>query len=813
MEKIEFEKKVLDAIKNDDLKSFSFLMPTNADLNLCFGRFPILSLLYLYSSYDILAKFEDALMPIHNYKIINEPIEIYKDFRRVARKAVRFFEGEEIVYPILMLAVLDERIILKSKYKFLFKNVEIIEKLQKIYNLAQKYNVNVTDDKIFYTREKLMPKHYVLLSVVSIILVLFIALPSVLLAVVPKKYGLGTEKNPIKISTASEFLQVLKNGKGNYCLADDIEIDADDIASKDFSGVIDGNGFVVKLSGEMNSPFIKSLSGTVKNLEILLNETNVKIMQNSSIISKKILGNVENVKISGRINVEIDGDEVLTKADEYDSEMEDGVFFALIASENEGVIFNCTTNVSGNFVNKNQTDAFYSSFVGLNRSSGKVTNCVSLSGEVQTDTVDIAGLVAINYGEISLSENKTELTQTSAKEWNPYVSGVALKNYGTIDSCKNYGALSSESTLAKSPVDETTQEEMSFSVLVSGIVSENYKTISNCENHGLCLAKGNAADVEVGGVAVVNYGSIENAKNNGEILALSNREIRGKDKDGNEYLYYINAGGIVSKNFSKITDCRNYGSIDLNGKVSNIIVGGIVGNNSIAIEQKDEISYVVYKGEVKTSLSKNNIKAKSDTGQVCVGGVAGYNSYGYYGIYPYYCSVLNSGFVGNIEANSEQSKAENAFYNDSLDKPMTVIAGGVVGVNNSAYVQNCYSDVEFLNVTNSDDVYKNYAGVVGCVGVFEYKYSGGESISYNSSALNRVVNNYYVGNKISSNKIASSYEISAIYVRNGLSPSYSSGSVVALTDSIIYGCFDSSSVLLVEKSSLDEIPAEVKIDE
>ena len=48
MEKIEFENKLLDAIKKDDLKSFDMLMPTNADLNLCYGRFPILSLLYLY---------------------------------------------------------------------------------------------------------------------------------------------------------------------------------------------------------------------------------------------------------------------------------------------------------------------------------------------------------------------------------------------------------------------------------------------------------------------------------------------------------------------------------------------------------------------------------------------------------------------------------------------------------------------------------------------------------------------------------------------------------------------------------------------
>lgn len=808
MEKVEFENQLFEAIKKDDLKSFSFLMPTNADLNLCFGRFPILSLLYLYSSFKILKEYEKKLLPIHNFKQTQEKFEMYKDFKRRAGKAIRLFDDDEIVYPVLMLAVLNEKTILNNNYKFQYKNVEIIEKFNKIYNLTQKSKVNASENNISFSREKLMPKHYILFSVVSFILALFIALPSVLLAVVPKKNGLGTEKYPTNIATAAEFLQVIKRGKGNYYLTNDIEINAADIISKDFSGVIDGNDFVIKLSGEMTSPFIKTLSGTVKNLEIVLNETNIKITQNSSIISEKMLGNVENVKISGQISIQFNGNKT-----ENSTEEDAGVFFALIASENEGTISNCTANVSGSLVNNNQTDAFYSNFVGINKENGKLANCSSIGGEIQADTVDLAGIAVENYGEISLCENKSELTQTSSKEWNPYVSGVALKNFGTINSCGNYGTLSSESTLAKNPVETTTQEEKAFSVLVSGLVSENYNTISNCENHGSCSGKGNAADIDMGGVTVKNYGSIENSKNYGEINALSSRDVRGKDTSGNEYLYYINAGGVVSKNYSQVTDCRNYGSIDVRGKVSNLIVGGIVGKNLTDAVQKDELSYAVYNGEVKTSLSKNNIKAFSETGQVCVGGVAGYNSYGSYGFYTYYCSVLNSGFVGNIEANSNQTKAENAFYNFTLDKPMTVLAGGVVGINISTFVQNCYSDVKFLNIESSDEIYKNYAGVIGCVGVFEYEYSGIDGTNHNSSALNRVVNNYYVGNKISTNKIASAYEINATYIQDILSSTYTGGKVVALTDSIIYSYYTSNSVLMVEKNSLDEIPAEVRIDE
>ena len=49
--------KLFEAIKRDDVKSFSFVMQSNSDLNVCFGRFPLLSLFYLYESYKILDKY------------------------------------------------------------------------------------------------------------------------------------------------------------------------------------------------------------------------------------------------------------------------------------------------------------------------------------------------------------------------------------------------------------------------------------------------------------------------------------------------------------------------------------------------------------------------------------------------------------------------------------------------------------------------------------------------------------------------------------------------------------------------------------
>ena len=149
MEKIEFENNLLEAIKKDDLKSFSLLMPTNADLNLCYGRFPILSLLYLYSSFKILSKFEKALLPIHNFRIVEERNEIYKKFKTRAKKSIRFFSNDEIIFPVLMLGVLNEREILKHNFKFLFKNAAYINFRELFSKFAAKSFDN--PEKIWYS--------------------------------------------------------------------------------------------------------------------------------------------------------------------------------------------------------------------------------------------------------------------------------------------------------------------------------------------------------------------------------------------------------------------------------------------------------------------------------------------------------------------------------------------------------------------------------------------------------------------------------------------------------------------------------------
>lgn len=697
MEKLEFEKQLLVAIKKDDLKSFRFLMPTNADLNLCYGRFPILSLLYLYSSFKILSKYEKALMPIHNFKVVDEPIEIYKRFRIVAGKSLRLFRDEQIVYPVLMLAVLNERLMLQNNYKFLFKNVEVCEKIDKIYNLNTNFSIIQNNNKIYIPERKLTKSNYILASIVTFLFCLVIAFVSVFMSFVSNTNGIGTMTNPIQISTASEFLRALKNGNRYYNLNDDVEISAAEL-TKSFSGTVYGNGHRVKLVGDFSSPIIKELSGNLVDLKFCLTENAIKITQNGSIISEKSTGNIENCEIIGNFTLEFFGSEAL--------------YFGLFSSLNYGRISGCNVSISATLSNGEESDAYFGGFAGLNGEGGEISNCSSDGGVIQADTVDIAGVAAQNYGSTISCVNTMQLSQNSSKEWHPNVAGIAIANYGTIKESKNYGDLSAESKLAE----------------------------------------------------------------------------RANDSDGSKFLYYVFVGGISCDNYNLIENCRNFGSVSGKGLVSNVVVAGLVAQN---------VSSETNSGTIQTSLSKNNIIAKSEKGQACAGGVVGVNS----------AIVSNCGFVGSIDADSNSTEDEQIFTY-KVEKPTLVFAGGVVGVNNSAKIQLCYADVNFVTTDDGEGEEtskKLYAGIAASLGVFAYNDQV-YLVSRFTEALDKIDTNYYV-----SNASVSDYAFGVFATTVALQ--YLSGTLMEITDEILQDRFGSNQTAMKIVLTFSDIPTEVILDE
>ena len=319
-------RKIFDSIKSDDIKSFTSLMLSKSDLNLSFGRFPILSLCYLYKAENILNVYEKYLMPINKFDVVPEYFEIYKKFKSHAKRSIRLFGNKErVVYPIEMLAVVDNRNLLAKKYKFLFKNEEILDNLQKIYNLDQKIEIIATREKFECSYKKLSLKQRILASVVAGMLCLCSVFSMGSVLWINKNFGKGTAKSPIYISTEKELKTALKNGKFYYKLESDIVISGD-VSIKSFAGTIDGDEHTIYFATNSNT-LIETLSGTVKNLNVEFNVEDKTFSENYAILTKNNKGNIENCSFYGEISGKFDS-------------TEDDTYVSVVAVENNGTIKN-----------------------------------------------------------------------------------------------------------------------------------------------------------------------------------------------------------------------------------------------------------------------------------------------------------------------------------------------------------------------------------------------------------------------------------------------------------------------------------------
>ena len=683
MEKIEFENRLLDAIKKDDLKSFSLLMPTNADMNLCFGRFPLLSLLYLYSSFKILSKYENVLMPIHNFRVVEERFEIYKRFKSKARQTIRLFLGDEIIYPVLMLAVLNEKNILKHNFKFLFKNVEINVKLSKIYKLKHNLQAECEGlDNVKIQSEKPTKVQSLLFVAVSIICCLFIAFSSIAMVFVKNTTGLGTEECPIKITTKQEFLSALRYEKRTYVLENDIEIDGSEFVDKNFSGKILGNNHTISISGEIGSSLIKELSGQIENLKFKLNNNRIKITQNWALIAENSSGIIENCLISGSFS------------GEYNSE--DDSFVGMFVAKNSGEIKLSQINVSATLVNKKETNAYFGNVVGIN--DGLVENCKSSSGIVVADTVDLGGIACQNNGEIRSSENRITMSQTSNKQWHPNIAGVSIVNNGKILGSKNYAELNASSTR-----DEDTDNK--YYVFVGGVSCENYGEISDCRNFGKIIAKGNISNVVAGGLVSQN---VEDEKGNAGLIisSLSKSDIDVKSEMGS-----VCVGGVVGLNASSVNKSGFIGIIDADSNAKNdkdvfvsnldkelvVIAGGVVGVNQYS-ELKNSYADASFLANGNTI-----VPAVEESVQKLYAGIVGN-----VGIFAYYETLIINPFYPNRQYKTDaMERMDKNYYVEKTE--ITESSYGVFGTTEN------WSYVSGLVTAMTDEILTNYFGKTSTV--------------------------------------------------------------------------------------------------
>lgn len=601
--------KLYEAIKSDNEKLFTSFMLSKSDLNICFGRFPILSLCYLYKSYKILLKYEKYLMPINKFDVVPEYFQIYKDFKRYAKKSLRLYAcSDKIVYPLEMLAVLDDRKLIKQKYKFLFKNEEILQNMQKIYTLNKKIQIIATREKFECEAKKFNLKQKIIAGASAFVFMILSVFSFVMISVMRNSFGIGTEKNPLQISTASELELALKKGYRYYELKNDIVL-ANGFSVSEFSGTLIGNDKTIVINAEQSDSLIQNLSGKIDNVNFEFELKDKEFTKSFAILAENNTGTIQNCDFSGIINCKVN--------------TEEDVFVSGVVTQNDGVIDKVSVELNSVIDNMGEKNAYLAGIAGKN--AGTITNTKTLEAKFEADTVDLAGIAGENHGTISACENNIKLDQISnSKNWNPNCAGISMINYGKIENSVNRAEIKAESTATEKPVQDGQKGEIA--VIVGGIVCDNYNEIKDSLNLGNVSAIGDVAMVYVGGIASRNvieevYSIVEKS--------LANCEVVSKSKGNFAY-----AGGVTAWNSSEIVGSGFEGVIEANTNYDsmeylNVFAGGVVGyNNNCKVEK----SYADVTFRNKPEEVTNIIKM--------YGGVIGF-----IGVSSYYNTMISQ-FVG-----------------------------------------------------------------------------------------------------------------------------------------------------------------------
>ncbi len=584
-------KRIYNAIKSDDEKTFTAFMVQENCFSYSFGRFPILSLCYMFKSYKILDKYEKKLLPISKYIVVQEYGEIYLKFKKLAKKSIRFFvaENQSFVYPIYILALTGDNDTINRHYDIIYKNAEINEVLGKIYANLGENHTKIAVNKFVSKQNKHSFFQKLFITIACLVMCLMLAFPIFSLMAAKKISGLGTNSSPIKISSSAEFVSAIKSGKRNYKITEDIVL-SEEVYSDKFSGKIDGNGHTVTLSQNQKTSLFDNLTGEINDLIFEVNLNDILLKNNFAIIAKNFSGKISGCEINGEINAKF--------------ECSDDTYLSIFVIENNGEIKNSLSSVSVSATNDSEKNAFLSVFAGKN--NGTISYSETTKGELKTDTVDVAGIVAENNGKIISCTNRLTISQTSSKLWHPNSAGIALNNNGEILNSKNYGNVSSESLNEESTSEEN---KNGFAVYVAGIACNSINKIEGSRNYGDIFAKSKTATIYAGGIVAMNaisdksMGTINlckavctiTAENDDEremfvggLCGISNTNILSSGYEGD---LKINSGGraevgglvgahyqgVFNNSLTKVANCYSAATLSSDSSGSEIYFGLVVG--------------------------------------------------------------------------------------------------------------------------------------------------------------------------------------------------------------------------------------------
>jgi hypothetical protein len=354
---------------------------------------------------------------------------------------------------------------------------------------------------------------------------------------------------------------------------------------EDYEGTFDGNGYTIT---GLTKPLFNDLKGTVKDLT--LNST-LNITSDQTDIG--ILANVLSGTATG-------------------------------CTSQGSVTFNVGSAVSG----ERRIGGMIGSISGTEASITACTNEASVTNET-TNTTDgeliVGGVLSTSWvAEFSISDCSNTGTITNNAYWEKAISvgGIigqagngasATSTVLNVSDCTNSGAVSNTGNSAASNN-------------VGGVIGWiRHGTYSGNSNEGTVSNSGEAPNNYVGGV----FGYVDLN------CTFQNHSNSGLVSNSGEATSANNVGGIIGSiagkkpNYNTIASgykFTNSGSIENSGSAKNINIGGLLGRNNTGYFTMTGTSSAYCRNSGNITDTSGN--AKSDGGDISIGGIVGYTTTG-----------------------------------------------------------------------------------------------------------------------------------------------------------------------------------------
>lgn len=619
-------KKIRLAVIGDDVKELKTLLVSKESFSLSFGRFPLLSLAYLYGASKVVRHYESALSKVSDYVVMPEETEDYLLFKKKAGKALRLYLGGQTITPVEMASVVGDSLAVSAH----LKGLPNTDRVKKIYRLTHAQEVKKSGNSIVVPRSKkpTLKQITAVLSVIAVCLVCLLGGVVALEIVPPSLGGEGTLESPLKITSAELFSLALEDGSNRYyTIENDLTIDATTWTSRNLSVNIDGGGSTLSVKGKVSHSLIKKLSGSLSNLTIKFLDTPDTLPTSSALFVNEVTGSMQNLNVyaedlaltanseggivaytsTGNIrDVKVFVSGTINEV----SALEETVIGTLLY-KNAGVVsdveVSLDVSLSGDAKSATSSDtagtfgdAIFGGVVGLN--NGTLTRAVVTNGsKIVSDTLDLAGIAATNAEKASITHatNNATLTQTTATSyWSPNIGGITMRNYGKISSSTNNGAITAT----------TNQNQQNTSIVLGGITTTNTGTIDGALNTGSITGTMLAGALNLGGIGYLNEGATTNSTNTGAITGTVT------ETDTLQMEHHL--AGAYAVNNGSITKIKNDGAISGTFSVeSSAFVGGLVGLNNSA---SASINNCQNNGNVTANTTQQTNK------RLFVGGVVSY---------------------------------------------------------------------------------------------------------------------------------------------------------------------------------------------